>query len=104
MKLYDNFYEKNLQEIQQFRKSFETKTSKEVYSEFYKIHFYEAFFGMLSSNFMNNHDEIIEWLYKKEEALEYLYIVWLECDNPFTENWDEMLEWLCAIYNDDKNS
>lgn len=83
-----------------FRLHYADKNPLDVYDDCYKINFYEEYYGLLTSNFTDftKNNEVVEWLCQYENPIAFLYEQWLSCDDAFSGDWDEMLDWLDEIY------
>lgn len=86
-------------EMQVFRKSYETMESIQVYNDWYIICFYESYYELLShvigdDNSYGDCQSMIEWLDTFENPLGFLYDEWLSCDGAFCGLWDDMIAWL----------
>lgn len=90
--------EKINEERESFRLSYADKNSLIVYDDWYKISFYEEYYGFLTSDFIEHHMDVVEWLCQFENPLAFLYEEWLSCDDAFNGDWDIMFEWLNNLY------
>ena len=92
-------FKENLnREMQDFRQSFKSMQPVDVYNSSYKINFYEEYYMFLSSDFIDEYTQLIEWLSKFENPLEFLYSEWLGCDGAFSGDWNDMINFITNIY------
>ena len=75
-------------EITEFRKSYEDKTKKEIYNDWYVINFYENYYELLVNNICDIKTDVVRWLNSFRRPLAFLYDEWLSCDDCFSECWD----------------
>jgi hypothetical protein len=88
-------------EMQKFKKSYETMTPTQVYNDWYIIGFYESYYEMLTHYIQANEiQDILDWLNTYENPLGFLYSEWLSCDDAFSGLWDDMIEWLWNLKNE----
>ena len=92
------FKENLKREMQDFRQSFKSMQPVDVYNSFYKINFYEEYYMLLASNFIDEYAQILEWLSKLSYPLAFLYDEWLGCDGAFSEDWNDMINFITNIY------
>lgn len=95
-------------EITEFRKSYEDKTKKEIYNDWYVINFYENYYELLVNNICDIKTDVVRWLNSFRRPLAFLYDEWLSCDDCFSERWDDMVDWIENLYRyqkegDDRN-
>lgn len=95
-------------EITEFRKSYEDKTKKEIYNDWYVINFYESYYELLVNNICDIKTDVVRWLNSFRRPLAFLYDEWLSCDDCFSERWDDMVDWIENLYRyqkegDDRN-
>ena len=96
-------------EMQEFKKTYETMTPTQVYNDWYIICFYESYYEMLTAisddeNIYHAQD-VLDWLNTYEKPLGFLYSEWLSCDGAFCCLWDDMIAWLQDLKCDvEKNS
>ena len=84
--------------MQEFKKTYETMTPTQVYTDWYIISFYESYYEMLTFYIDEEENEdILEWLDTFENPLGYLYSEWLSCDGAFCQLWDDMIAWLSDL-------
>ena len=85
--------EKLNKEIEEFRYSYKNMTYTQVYNDWYTIGFYESYFDLLTSGFIDDRikEETVKWLLSKEKPLAFLYSEWLGCDDPGSLDWNDML-------------
>ena len=98
-------FEKVSNEINEFEDSFRHALPIYVFKQSYRINFYEAWSFFLQDNlgFLDEGDrdyEIAEWLNEKEKPIDYLYITWLNCDEYFSEKYEDMRSFLVAVYRE----
>lgn len=88
--------EKLDKEIEEFHYSYKNMTYVQIYNDWYIIGFYESYFDLLTSGFIDDRikEETVKWLLDKEKPLAFLYSEWLRCDDPGSLDWDDMLSWL----------
>ena len=89
-------------EIKEFRWSFERMDQKDVYNSFYKINFYEEYYMLLVSDFIDEYTQIVEWLSKFENPLAFLYDEWLRSDGAFSGDWNDMMNFITNLYEEEK--
>ena len=92
--------EKIKKEIERFRDSYSKLDFKKVYNDYYKISFFESYYEMISTNFIDIEcfENEIKWLSSKAEPLEFLYDEWLNGDSAFSFNWDKMFDFIKDLY------
>lgn len=98
---------KNLEkEMKEFREKYNALSGKDVYKDYYTINFFEEYYGMLMSNFIdeNSHEDVLKWLASLERPLAFLYEQWLSSDGAFNHDWDEMFDWIELIYQEEKEN
>ena len=96
-------FKENLnREIQDFRQSFKSMQPVDVYNSFYKINFYEEYYMLLVSGFIDEYAQILEWLSKLSYPLAFLYDKWLSCDDAFSGDWNDMMNFITNIYEEEK--
>ena len=97
-------FKENLnREMQDFRQSFNSMQPVDVYNSFYKINFYEEYYMLLMSDFIDEYtqifsERIVEWLSKFENPLLFLYNEWLSYDGAFSGDWNDMINFITNIY------
>ena len=92
-------FKENLnREMQDFRQSFKSMRPVDVYNSFYKINFYEEYYMLLVSDFIDEYTQILEWLSKLSYPLAFLYDEWLSCDGAFSGDWNDMINFITNIY------
>lgn len=84
-------------EIRSFRRSFERMKPEEVYESFYKINFYEEYYALLTSDFIDNYAQLVDWLSKRSYPLAFLYDEWLRCDGAFSCDWNDMVDFMVNL-------
>lgn len=89
-------------EIIEFRKSFKSMQPVYVYNNFYRITFYEEYYVLLISDFIDNYEHLVEWLSKFENPLAFLYDEWLSCDGAFSGDWNDMVNFITNIYEEEE--
>lgn len=89
-------------EMERFRKSYEKMTATQVYNDWYIIGFYEAYYDMLTSEWeeLASYEHIMLWLCEFNNPLEFLYSEWLGSDGALNHDWDVMLDFIDAVYQD----
>ena len=92
--------EKIKKEIEHFRDSYSKLDFKKAYDDYYKISFFESYYEMISTNFIDIecYENEIKWLSSKTEPLKFLYDEWLNCDDAFSFDWDEMLDFIESLH------
>ena len=96
-------FKENLnREMQDFRQSFKSMQPVDVYNSFYKINFYEEYYMLLVSGFIDEYAQILEWLSKLSYPLAFLYDKWLSCDDAFSGDWNDMMNFITNIYEEEK--
>ena len=96
------FKENLKREMQDFRQSFKSMQPVDVYNSFYKINFYEEYYMLLVSGFIDEYAQILEWLSKLSYPLAFLYDKWLSCDDAFSGDWNDMMNFITNIYEEEK--
>lgn len=82
-----------------FREKMCAMKPTELYDAWYRINFYESYYGLLTSDeIMLRHPELIEWLVGYETPLEQLYVHWIDCDGHFSGSWEDMIDWLLETH------
>ena len=95
--------EENLDnEMKSFKRSFERMKPEEVYESFYKISFYEEYYALLTSDFIDNYEQLVEWLSVHSYPLAFLYDEWLSCDGAFSGDWNDMINFITNIYEEEE--
>lgn len=89
-------------EIKEFRRSFERMDPKDVYNSSYKINFYEEYYMLLVSDFIDKYAQIVEWLSKFKNPLAFLYDKWLSSDGAFSGDWNDMMNFIINLYEEEK--
>lgn len=90
-------------EIKEFRENYASFLSPEaVYKDYYKIFFIESYFNMFFSTADEISEDVICWLNKQKNPLEFLYGKWLSCDGNFSESWEDMSDWVKQLFNEEK--
>lgn len=94
--------EKLERERNEFKQKYSDMQPLQVYKSWYKITFYEEYYGMLTSDFIDRHDyeDIIKWLCGFENPLEFLYDEWLAYDSAFSGYYDDMWIWIRDLYDE----
>ena len=95
-------FKENLnREMQDFRQSFKSMQPVDVYNSFYKINFYEEYYMLLVSDFIDEYTQILEWLSKLSYPLAFLYDEWLSCDGAFSGDWNDMINFITnmSVFN-----
>ena len=96
-------FKENLnREMQDFRQSFKSMRPVDVYNSFYKINFYEEYYMLLVTDFIDEYAQILEWLSKLSYPLAFLYDKWLSCDGAFSGDWNDMMNFITNIYEEEK--
>ena len=87
------------------REAFRTKIAEisplGVYDMWYKIHFFESYYELLMSDYVDDHGEIITWLNCYNQPLALLYDEWLRYDAHFSDTWEDMIGWLSEVFESD---
>lgn len=103
-----NILKENLnREIREFRKNFQSMKPIDVYNSFYRINFYEEYYMLLMSDFIDEYtqifsERIVEWLNKFENPLLFLYNEWLSYDGAFSGDWNDMVNFITNLYEEEK--
>ena len=96
-------FKENLnREMQDFRQSFKSMQPVDVYNSFYKINFYEEYYMLLVSDFIDEYAQILEWLSKLSYPLAFLYDEWLSCDGAFSGDWNDMINLIINLYEEEE--
>lgn len=93
--------EKICKEREQFKQDYMNKSPKEVYGDWYRIGFYEAYYELFTSEFYGD-ENIYKWLCSFKNPLSFLYDEWLGSDGAFDHNWDAMWDWIKLIYEEEQ--
>jgi len=95
----EKFIERTKKEYEDFRDSYKNKTGMEVFTDAFKICFYDAFFMLLTECPLNEYfsPEMLEELQKHESVLAFLYDEYLSCDEAIAYNWSDMAQWLESL-------
>ena len=96
------FRENLNREIREFRKSFQNVQPTGVYNSFYRIHFYEEYYLLLISDFIGKYTQLVEWLSKFENPLAFLYSKWLNHDGAFSGDWNDMVNFITNLYEEEE--
>lgn len=88
-------------EIKSFRRSFERMKPAEVYECFYKINFFEEYYALLISDFIDSYVQLEEWLSVHSYPLAFLYDEWLRCDGAFSGDWNDMVNFMTNLYEEE---
>ena len=78
------------QELKEFQESELQKSKEEIFQDYYKIHFFE----MYADFFKNAVYDYYELLLKIKCPLSFLYSKWLSSDGSFSEDWDDLKDFL----------
>ena len=94
-------------EMQEFKKKYETMTPTEIYNDWYIIMFYESYYKFLTHLIKDETSwykakDILEWLNTFENPIGFLYIEWLSCDGAFCMLWDDMIAWLADLKEEEE--
>ena len=96
-------FKKNLdREMEEFRRGFNGMQPVDVYNNSYKINFYEEYYMLLGSDFIDEYTQLIEWLSKFSYPLAFLYGEWLSCNGAFSEDWNDMINFITNVYDEEK--
>lgn len=103
--MFEELFNKITKEMNNFENSFKHQLPSYVYDQAYEINFYKAWSFFIQENlcFSSPQDvdrSTIVWLTSKEKPIEYLYVAWLNCDEAFSEKYDDMLYFLRTIYRE----
>lgn len=102
-KIHLRLFEKIDKEMELFKASYAGLEDMKIYNDWYIIGFYESYYDMLSCDFLSdkNAEEEIIWLSDKEEPLTFLYNEWMDSDGVFSHNWDNMLDFIRTVYEEE---
>ena len=91
-------------EIKFFRESYDEMTKAQAYNDWYIIGFFEEYYELLSCDFLDNRgvEDVLGWLATKESPLSFLYNAWMDSDGAFSHDWEDMLNWICSTYEEEK--
>ena len=78
------------QELKEFKEIELLKSKEEIFQDYYKIHFFE----MYAEFFKNAVYDYYELLLKIKYPLSFLYSEWLSSDGYFSEDWDDLKDFL----------
>ena len=96
-------FKENLnREMQDFRQSFKSMRPVDVYNSFYKINFYEEYYMLLVTDFIDEYAQILEWLSKLSYPLAFPYNEWLSCDGAFSADWNDMINFITNLYEENE--
>lgn len=91
-------------EITEFRNSYENKTKKEIYNDWYVISFYENYYELVANCICEIKTDIVRWLNSYRRPLAFLYDEWLSCDGSFSDAWDDMSDWVKQLFNEENDN
>lgn len=100
---HDLLVEKVEKELTDFKKSYENFSSQRTYNDWYVIGFHEEYSEMLCSDFLENRDyeDLFKWLSSFDKPLAFLYDQWLSSDGAFSHDWDDMIDWVQLVYQEE---
>lgn len=98
----DTLQQKLNNEMVEFKKTYETMTPTQVYNDWYIIGFYEEYYQMLITDFVDwdDYDYIAKWLCEFEYPINFLYSEWLGVDDALNHDWDVMFDFIEEVYRD----
>ncbi len=104
--IHELLAEKIESEMGSFRASYKDMSTQQTYNDWYIIGFYEEYYEMLSTDYLEgrNVDDMVEWLAQHEKPLEYLYKAWMDSSGAFSHNWEDMLDWVRTVYDEEKQA
>lgn len=78
------------------------KDTKEVFTDGYKISVITEMKNFLMSDAPVHrlNKKIIKWLAYQNEPLDFLWEEWLSCDLPWSEDWNELIDWIENLYQE----
>lgn len=88
-------------EIKEFRENY-ASFPETAYGDYYTIFFIESYYNMFASIADKIDEDVICWLNKHKNPLDFLYGKWLSCDGNFSESWDDMSNWVEQLFNEEK--
>ena len=96
-----------LEELEAFRKPYVSGEfdNTQIYNDWYIIGFYEAYWEMLTCDWTGEQgyaEDALAWLSSLESPLGFLYEEWLNCDSAFSQDWDDMLDFICVTYREEQ--
>lgn len=100
--MIDTLKQKLDSEMEEFKQTYETMETIQVYNDWYIIMFYETYYEFLTfvnedEHSFHNGNDILEWLNTFEKPIGFLYGEWLSCDGAFCMLWDDMIAWLSDL-------
>ena len=96
-------FQKNLRKnFEKFREETLLKSKEDIFDDWYKINFYQSFFELLNSDFIEPYVNRFPNLLKKSSPLNRLYKIWLDCDDAPSGDWDIMLDFISV--NDEEEA
>lgn len=89
-------------EMTEFKSTYETMEPIQIYNDWYIVGFYEEYYEMLMSDFIDwdDYSYIEKWLCEFEYPLQFLYDEWLSADGAFDHDWDAMFDFIEVVYED----
>ena len=104
MNCYETFIENLKKEVSEFKESYNNMTVTQTYNDWYIIGFYEAYYELFMSDFVDHDDyeKIYKWLSEFEYPLHFLYDQWLSADGAFNHDWDVMFDFVEDVYEEER--
>lgn len=98
--VYEKLYKRVDAEREAFRSEYQNKQPMEVYSDWYRISFHEAYFDMLSSGWLSDQafDDEAVWLAEELAPVGMLYSEYLRRDGEMSFDWDNMIDLVRNVY------
>lgn len=93
--------EKICKERKLFREFYFCENTAKVYTDYYRIFFFEQYRAMLTNDYVLKHfikKEVTKWLSEKDSPITFLYTEWLNTDGYLSDNWDDMTEFIGLLY------
>jgi len=97
---FEAFGDNIVKEMEEFKHSYDSMSSTQIYNDWYIIGFKESFYDLFTECDIpdNKLDDVILWLSKQEKPLQFLYDIWLCCDGAMSYDYNDMIGWLLEIY------
>lgn len=97
-----------MNERNEFKREICETPATNVYKYWYRIGFYEEYFEMLMTDYAEEHlsDNEVEWMANMIDSgknfLAFLYEEWLSADGAFSHDWDEMMDFIHTVYDEEE--
>jgi len=99
-------------EFAQFKTNTLNCTKEEIFRKCYEINAKESYQDFLAGGIGFDTDEekkrrkkeLIIWLIEKDNLLDFIYDEWLSFDGAYSEDWDNLYDVICTIYDEEMKS